>query len=162
MELKFKTIIYFVLIIAICGFWMAKCTHGGIGNAARPDNEEVKGLYKSYSFKAVKNAWMSIDDVAERLRNDDVQAVEKFSKEGKTGKSKKEPKVRSMFYYKVTAVIGNHKYIELADRETILISIVSAILLVVFLITSGIFMKVHSVKDISFNNAGFNYKNEEE
>lgn len=62
MEINFKTIITFLVIFAVCGFWMAKCTHGGIENAGKPDNEELKGLYKSYSFKAIKNAWLSIDE----------------------------------------------------------------------------------------------------
>ena len=163
MEINFKTIITFLVIFAVCGFWMAKCTHGGIENAGKPDNEELKGLYKSYSFKAIKNAWLSIDDVAEILRTEAIQEADKAAKDNKSDDSKKEePKVRSMFYYKVMAVIGNHDHMPLADRETILISTISAIFLLVFLITSGIFMKVHSVKDISFDNFGFNYKNKEE
>lgn len=162
MEMNFKNIITFLVIFAIGGFWMAKCTHGGIENASKPYKEELKDLYKSYSFKAIKNAWMSIDDVAEKLHTEALQEADKDAKDKKSDGSKKEPKVRSMFYYKLMAVIGNHDHMPLADRETILISFISALFILIFLITSGIFMKVHSVKDISFNNLGFNFKNKGE
>lgn len=162
MEINFKTIITFLVIFAIGGFWMTKCTHGGIENASKPDKEEIKSLYKSYSFKAIKNAWMSIDDVAEILRTEAIQEADKAAKDKKSGDSKKkETKVKSMFYYKFMAVVGNHDHMPSADRETILISFISALFILIFLITSGIFMKVHSVKDISFNNFGFNFKNKE-
>ncbi|MCQ2317377.1 MAG: hypothetical protein MJZ90_00420 [Bacteroidales bacterium] len=163
MEINFKTIITFLVIFAVCGFWMTKCTYGGIENAGKPDKEEVKSLYKSYSFKAVKNSWMSIGDVAEKLRIEAIQEANKAAKDNKSNDSKKEePEVKSLFYYKVMAVIGNHDHMPLADRETILISFISGLFVIIFLITSGIFLKVHSVKDISFDNFGFNFKNKEE
>ncbi len=162
METNFKTIITFLVIFAVCGFWMTKCTHGGIENAGKPDKEEVKSLYKSYSFKAIKNAWKSIGDVAVKLRDDAIMEESKAAKDKEPDGAKEKPEVKSLFYYKVMAVTGNHDYMPLADRETILISVITAVLLLVFLITSGIFLKVHSVKDISFDNFGFNFKNKEE
>lgn len=143
-------------------FLFNKYTYGGKENIKTPTKEEIKDAYKNYSVSAVTKAWKESKVAAEKMRQHEFEEAKKKLPENLTEEEYNEKiELKSLTSCRYSVIFSKNEFLADTYRFPIQAVCFALIAIIIFLCFSGIFKIAHFDKDISFDNIGVNFKNEE-